>query len=126
MRELRLHDSTITSLPPSIGRLKNFEVLKLYETWLRKLPEEIGDLSSLRKLDLNWSRKTSLPPSVGRLKNLGSLSIVETNITHLPEGVGELVEEIALVVLVIGPPRFAFLITVHEGRTKVSTALLLV
>ena len=65
------HYSNITSLPPSIGCLKNLKILDLSLTEkLVNLPEEIGDLTSLKKLDLKGSKITLLPPSISRLKNL--------------------------------------------------------
>ena len=75
MNNLNLFCSKITSLPPSIGRLKNLQVLDLYCTKLVTLPEEIGDLASLTKLNLRHSKITSLPPSIGRLKNLTELAL---------------------------------------------------
>jgi len=39
-------------LPPSIGRLQNLEVLDLSQSHtLEKLPEELGELRSLKELD---------------------------------------------------------------------------
>jgi len=62
---LDLANSSITSLPPSIGRLKNVKVLNLIRTSrLVNLPEEIGDLAGLNKLNLARSAVGSLPPSI--------------------------------------------------------------
>jgi hypothetical protein len=52
---LDLSDSIIASIPHSIGQLSNLKELDLSSTGnLRKLPEEIGNLTQLIKL--NWSK----------------------------------------------------------------------
>jgi len=93
LTKLNLHQSGITSLPPSIGRLQNLKVLDL--SWTKKLlelPEEIGDLSSLNELDLAGSKIESLPSSIGRLQDLQNLNLSWTkNLLTLPEEIGDLV-----------------------------------
>jgi len=59
---------------------------------LLSLPKEIGDLVSLKKLDLASSVIKSLPPSIGRLHNLKTLTLRHVkNLTSLPEEIGDLV-----------------------------------
>ena len=54
------------------------------------MPEWIGDLISLNRLDLDYSGITSLPSSIGRLHNLEELSLVETGLSCLPDEIGDL------------------------------------
>jgi len=89
---LYLEGSKITTLPPSIGRLEDLQYLDLSATEkLVNLPEEIGDLANLNKLDLQRSGITSLPPSIGRLKNLQVLNLSSAKeLVNLPEEIGNL------------------------------------
>jgi leucine-rich repeat protein SHOC2 len=54
------------------------------------LPENIGDLVYLKKLNLNGNRLTSLPTSIGNLSNLTELYLNGHQLTTLPESIGNL------------------------------------
>lgn len=89
LTHLDLRRSHIESLPPSIGQLKNLRELHLSRT-LKELPEEIGDLTSLTKLNGSMSSKILLlPKSIGRLRNLQDLYLSWTFL-KLPEEIGDL------------------------------------
>ncbi|MBD3350722.1 MAG: hypothetical protein GF364_04460, partial [Candidatus Lokiarchaeota archaeon] len=62
----------------------------LFDKPLEILPENIGDLSELRVLDLERNNLKELPDSIGQLKNLEEINLVENNIVHLPESIGNL------------------------------------
>jgi len=85
--------SDIRWLPPSIGKLQNLVELDLSRPkLLKELPEEIGDLVSLNKMNLSNAGITSLPPSIGRLQNLVKLDLSYTkNLFQLPEEIGDLI-----------------------------------
>eukprot|EP00533_Pseudo-nitzschia_delicatissima_P010098 CAMPEP_0116079300 /NCGR_PEP_ID=MMETSP0327-20121206/1068_1 /TAXON_ID=44447 /ORGANISM="Pseudo-nitzschia delicatissima, Strain B596" /LENGTH=578 /DNA_ID=CAMNT_0003569915 /DNA_START=260 /DNA_END=1997 /DNA_ORIENTATION=- len=87
-----LRRPSITSLPPSVGRLQNLEVLCLGSTKnLLNLPQEVGDISSLKSLDLSGTGIVSLPPSIGRLHNLEVLLLPNTKrLSNLPGEIGNL------------------------------------
>jgi hypothetical protein len=71
LKSLYLYGSMITSLPSSIGRLQNLELLDLHNTDnLSELPEEIGDLTRLRDFDLKESAVTSFPLTFRRFTGL--------------------------------------------------------
>ena len=78
LRKLDIRGSGIISLPASIRNLKDLEALhfsytKYLPKYLSNLPDEIGNLGSLRKLDLNSKFDyNSLPPSI---KNKLGLSL---------------------------------------------------
>jgi hypothetical protein len=76
-----LIDTAITTIPPSIGRLRNLKELILEDAlFLTQLPEEIGNLASLEILNLSRSFINSLPPTIGRLRNLKVLNLEEAEI----------------------------------------------
>jgi hypothetical protein len=58
---------------------------------LKNLPEEIGNLSSLNKLNLRHSDITSLPTYIGKLQNLKEIDLSRTGkLKNLPEEIGNL------------------------------------
>ncbi len=56
----------------------------------QKLPEVIGNLASLTKLNLSSTNISSLPPSIWQLKNLQDLNLANTKLKVLPDGIGHL------------------------------------
>lgn len=80
----------IGDLPSEIGNLSNLTFLNLEFNHLSSLPPEIGYLSNLRHLDL-WSNSlTSLPPEIGNLSSLRLLELADNNLTTLPPEIGNL------------------------------------
>ena len=92
MEELHLRKSAITILPDSLVRLQSLKILNLVSTKnLLNVPEEIGNLTSLKALLLLRSNISSLPSSIGRLQNLESLNLCYTpNLSTLPQELGAL------------------------------------
>lgn len=89
----QLNLTHITTLPESIGELKNLQILFLWDCEnLKTLPESIGLLSNLQKLYLTGCYNlTTLPESIGQLQNLQSLDLSGCeNIKTLPESIGQL------------------------------------
>ncbi|WP_295614236.1 leucine-rich repeat domain-containing protein, partial [Chamaesiphon sp. GL140_3_metabinner_50] len=56
------------------------------------LPENIGDLVYLTKLNLNGNRLSSLPESIGNLTSLTELYLNGHQFTTLPESIGNLID----------------------------------
>lgn len=89
LRVLEL-DCLLTSLPDSIGQLPNLIKLDLQFNNLESLPESIGNLSNLQVLNLFNNSLTSLPNSIGNLTKLQRLILGFNQLTSLPESFGKL------------------------------------
>jgi len=79
----------ITELPEELRALR-LESLKLDHNELTVIPEWLGSMTSLRKLDLSGNEKLkSLPRSFKRLCNLETLDISATSLGKVPKCVRE-------------------------------------
>lgn len=110
VRELRLGERQLTSLPDEICQIANLQLLYIYGNNLSMLPSEIGSITNLvyllisnnqltalpdgidkftnlRRLFLDRNRLTTLPDSVDKLTNLQSLSLSFNQLTALPNGI---------------------------------------
>ncbi|MFX0170824.1 MAG: leucine-rich repeat domain-containing protein [Candidatus Hodarchaeota archaeon] len=57
---------------------------------LREIPDTIGQLTNLKKLDLTGNLLTSLPKSIGGLSQLEVLNLSLNHIQKLPESIAVL------------------------------------
>ena len=66
--------------------------------WLKKLPESVGSLKKIEKLELGDNALTQLPKELFKLKNLKILGLFNNKLKSLPEEIGNLenLEEINL------------------------------
>ena len=78
------------SVPPEIGRLSALRYLNLDYSDLTSLPAEIGQLTSLEVLYLRNSDLTSLPAEIGQLKSLRELNLRDNQLTSVPAAIREL------------------------------------
>nr|QXN65407.1 NLR-type disease resistance protein [Oryza brachyantha]QXN65408.1 NLR-type disease resistance protein [Oryza brachyantha] len=76
--------TSITELPPQIGKLQNLKTLSLRNTQVRELPKEIGELKNLQTLNLRNTQVRELPPEIGELKHLQTLDVRKTRVRELP------------------------------------------
>ncbi len=72
-------------LPESIGELKNLEKLNLWCSNIKSFPESIGNCINLKKFFAPCNKLTSLPESIGNLVNLKVLNCHLNKLTSLPE-----------------------------------------
>lgn len=77
-------------LPDSIGKLRSLLRLNLYNTRIRKLPDSIGDLKMLEDMTLEYTKIRGLPSSIGGLESLLHLNLRRSKITALPASIGYL------------------------------------
>ena len=77
-------------IPENIGNLTSLKSLDLSNTQISALPESIGNLTSLKSLYLSNTQISALPESIGNLTNLKNLYLRSTQISALPESIGKL------------------------------------
>lgn len=81
----------LTHLPDSFSELFSaLKTLRIKQTNLTILPENIGELGRLKKLFLNNNRVNQLPQSITQLKNLERLNIANNNLRAIPENIANL------------------------------------
>uniref|UniRef100_A0A1J3HEH0 Plant intracellular Ras-group-related LRR protein 5 n=1 Tax=Noccaea caerulescens TaxID=107243 RepID=A0A1J3HEH0_NOCCA len=85
-------------LPDSIGKLTSLVRLDLSENCIMVLPATIGGLLSLTRLDLHSNRIGQLPESIGDLVNLVNLNLSGNQLSSLPSAFSRLInlEEVDL------------------------------
>src|SRR5665647_343915 len=72
---LNLSYSNLTTLPDSIGQLTLLQKLDVSGNQLTTLPDSIGQLTQLRELNVSHNQLTSLPDSIGYLTQLQKLDV---------------------------------------------------
>jgi leucine-rich repeat protein SHOC2 len=89
--ELDLECFDLTGVVPAeIGQLTSLRVLDLGNNDLRSVPAEIGQLAALEELHLDDNQLTSLPAEIGQLTSLRYLIIAGNKLTSLPAEFGQL------------------------------------
>jgi Leucine-rich repeat (LRR) protein len=68
---LNLRDNQLTSVPAEIGQLTSLERLDLDGNQLTTVPAEIGQLRSLKQLWLHGNALTSVPAAIRELEAAG-------------------------------------------------------
>lgn len=89
-RRLTLSNMGITIFPKCLLKLTNVDELDLSRNLIQKLPDNIGNFSSLRWLDLHSNRLESVPESIGGLARLTHLNLSNNHLTSagLPSTLG--------------------------------------
>jgi internalin A len=87
---LDLSSLGLTTLPPEIGQLTALNELHLQYNQLSALPPEIGQLTALTRLDLNDNQLSALPPEIGQLTALTWLHLDNNQLSALPPEIGQL------------------------------------
>ena len=87
---LSLASLGLSSIPEQIGGLNALTRLDLSINQLTTLPESIGGLNALTSLNLGVNQLTTLPESIGGLTALTSLNLFSNQLTTLPESIGGL------------------------------------
>ena len=93
--ELRLTHETLNfcptgAVPAEIGQLTSLTRLDLRDNRLTSLPAEIGQLTSLEQLYLYGNELTSVPAEIGQLTSLRCLDLAYNRLTSVPAEIGQL------------------------------------
>ncbi|WOL05336.1 disease resistance protein RGA3 [Canna indica] len=92
VRVLDVTNTSIRTIPDSIGTLLHLRYLDLDSTNITELPESLGNLVNLQTLNMFMCRYLrKLPKAITKLKNLRCLDIEGCPLTHVPEGIEKLV-----------------------------------
>ncbi|XP_020240789.1 plant intracellular Ras-group-related LRR protein 7 isoform X3 [Asparagus officinalis] len=83
-----LASNLIERLPNNLGNLRSLKVLTLDGNRLRNLPDELGALSRLEQLSITNNILICLPNTVGHLHNLLILNVSSNKLKSLPESIG--------------------------------------
>lgn len=90
LESLSITSSNISSIPKEIGNLKKLKVLDLSSFWSYKDKNRITDisnlltLSSLEALNLDWNKIERLPENICEMKSLRKLSLLSNPIKVIP------------------------------------------
>lgn len=84
------HGEKLTQFPDPIRKLNGLQKLDLSFNLIKRVPEWIGELESLRQLYLNHNKLIKLPDSIGELKKLEVFEAIDNELTNLPESIGNL------------------------------------
>ncbi|CAL9759409.1 unnamed protein product, partial [Musa acuminata subsp. burmannicoides] len=103
LRVLLLNDTSIESLPESIGELSHLRHLDLDRTKIREIPESVGGLGNLQTLSVSGCKSINkLPKTITKLYNLQCLRLQDTPLTSLPKGMGSLTNLSELDAFIVG------------------------
>ncbi len=91
LQKLSVHcGDALKKLPDEIGELTEMENLLLDSNGLRSLPKSIGKLKKLRRLYAYHNKLATLPDSLCECTALEDLSLWSNELTEIPESIGKL------------------------------------
>jgi len=88
--ELHLANMNITVLPEGIGALDALKKIDIRRNHLTGLPENITRLSGLRELLIDNNQLSTVPASIGQLDSLVTLGLSGNRLKSLPDSIGSL------------------------------------
>lgn len=84
LRKYSYNYINISSIPESIGTLAHLEKLNLRRNGIEKIPDSIKKLTRLKKLDLSYNNLEEVPTVIQTLKSLEKLNIKRNKIQKIP------------------------------------------
>ena len=88
--KIELSHNQLTTLPNSIGNMRNVENLILSDNQISVLPSTIGNMHSLRNLYLDLNKLADLPDTIGYLYNLQRLIVSNNQLSLVPDTLADL------------------------------------
>jgi Leucine-rich repeat (LRR) protein len=88
---LIINNNKFTSIPENIGQLSQLQKIEAANNMITSIPGSVADLSALFRLDLNNNNLTSLP-DFGEMPALWDLQLSNNQIEKLPESFGSLIK----------------------------------
>lgn len=83
-------DPRITSFPSIVIEQRRISQIRMVGINIEELPKSIGNLDSLKILNLNYNQLPNLPKEIGRITTLEELLLRKNTITELPKTIGKL------------------------------------
>ena len=90
LKTLTISNSKFTTLPKPIVKLTSLTKLDLDYTRLVTLPDSIAALTALQELDLYGNKFTTLPKPIAKLTSLTSLNLRSNGLVTLPDSIAAL------------------------------------
>lgn len=90
LRTLRVTHNQLSELPQSLGTLSALTRLDLQENQLTDLPDSLAQLTQLQDLDLSHNQLQQLPAVIGNISALDELDVSYNQLTQLPDSIGQL------------------------------------
>jgi Leucine rich repeat len=88
--ELHLAKMGLTSLPDAIGQLSALRKLDLSDNSLAQLPASLSHLRALRSLNAYHNQLVNLPNQIGQMTGLTAINVRNNRLTALPISLGHL------------------------------------
>jgi internalin A len=80
----------LTKLPKELGELESLRTLQLCYNHFEKVPIVVNKLTNLRELDLSANHLQELPTWIGELKKLSALRLSSNQLSGLPDSLASL------------------------------------
>lgn len=87
LKNLDCSKNTLTTLPASIGKLKNLKSLTLTLNRFNSIPECLYDIPKLTNLDISGNKFTTLPERLWTLKKMVSFYANDNQISEISPGI---------------------------------------
>jgi len=92
LRKLNLNNNQITTIAPEISNLVHLEQLFLYRSSLKSIPPDLYQLKNLKAIDLYYNQLTQLDPEIANWSKLEILYAANNKLFTLPDNLGKLTQ----------------------------------
>jgi Leucine-rich repeat (LRR) protein len=80
-----LENGPVFNLPEDIGKLTNLEGIMIQFTNIYSLPDGISSLSNLKGIYVQWCKLQNVPSSIGDLRNLSDIFLNNNELSVIPD-----------------------------------------